>query len=162
LRARRPELQLQIVGSRPPRKVRQLDGKDNIRVIASVSDVRPYLGRAWVALCPIRIRAGIQNKILEAMALGVPMVATPICRPGLQVEGGQHLLFADGPEQFATAIELLLDNLSLRERLITAGRAYVERQHTWAECIRVLSNCYTRAIADFRADGACSTTLTGP
>ncbi len=65
LRARRPELQLEIVGSRPPRSLRRLDGKDNIRVIASVPDVKPYLGRAWVALCPIRIQAGIQNKVLE-------------------------------------------------------------------------------------------------
>ena len=85
LRARRPELRLEIVGSRPPKSVLQLDGKDNIRVIPSVPDVRPFLGRAWVALCPIRIRAGIQNKMLEAMALGVPLVATPICYPGLQV-----------------------------------------------------------------------------
>src|SRR5207248_10928062 len=94
LRAQRPELQLQIVGSRPPKSIRRLDSKENIHVIASVPDVRPYLGRAWVALCPIRIRAGIQNKILEAMALGVPVVATRICQPGLQVEAGKHLLFA--------------------------------------------------------------------
>jgi polysaccharide biosynthesis protein PslH len=124
--------------------------------------VRPYLGRAWVALCPIRIRAGIQNKILEAMALGAPVVATRICQPGLQFEAGKHLLFADGPEESASAIELLLDNVSLRERLITAGRAYVERQHNWAQCISALSNCYTQAIADFRAQGACSNeTVTG-
>jgi len=163
LRARRPELQLQIVGSRPPKRIRQLDSKNNIRVIASVPDVTPYLGRAWVAICPIRIRAGIQNKILEAMALGIPIVATPICRPGLQVEGGKHLLFADGAGQFSSAIELLLDNASLRERLITMGRAYVERHHNWSESTRLLSNCYTQAMADFRAHAACSSqTLTGP
>src|SRR5215470_405534 len=58
LHARRPELRLEIVGSRPPRSVRRLDERNNIRVIGSVPDVRPYLGRACVALCPIRIRAG--------------------------------------------------------------------------------------------------------
>jgi sugar transferase (PEP-CTERM/EpsH1 system associated) len=151
LKARRPELQLAIVGSRPPRSVRRLDGKDNIRVIASVPDVRPYVGRAWVALCPIRIRAGIQNKMLEAMALGVPLVATPVCREGLELEAGKHLLVAEGPEQFASAVELLLDNVTLRERLIDAGRAYVERQHNWAESVTALSNSYSAAIADFRA-----------
>ena len=152
LRARRPELRLDLVGSRPPRSVRKLDGKNNIRVIASVPDVRPYLGRGWVALCPIRIRAGIQNKILEAMALGVPLVATPVCRAGLQIEPGRHLLVADGPQQFASAIELLLDNATLREKLIDAARAYVEQQHNWNASITALSNSYSAAMADFMAD----------
>src|SRR6266542_3648673 len=156
VRARRPELRLEIVGSRPSKSVRQLDGKDNISVIASVPDVRPYLGRAWVALCPIRIRAGIQNKILEAMALGVPLVATPVCREGLQIEPGRHLLVADGPEQFASAIELLLDNVTLREKLIDEGRANVEQQHDWAASIRALSNSYSAAMADFMADAGRS------
>jgi sugar transferase (PEP-CTERM/EpsH1 system associated) len=152
LKVRRPELRLEIVGSRPPRSVRRLDGKDNIRVIASVPDVRPYLGGASVALCPIRIRAGIQNKVLEAMALGVPLVATPVCHEGLQVEPGKHLLVADGPEQFASAIELLLDNVTFRDKMTQAGRAYVERHHHWAKSIEILANSYTAAIADFKAD----------
>jgi sugar transferase (PEP-CTERM/EpsH1 system associated) len=149
VRARRPELRLEIVGSRPPKSVLQLDGKDNIRVIPSVPDVRPFLGRAWVAVCPIRIRAGIQNKMLEAMALGVPLIATQICCPGLKVEAGKHLLVADGPEQFVSAIELIIDDMTLREKLIRAGRVYVERHHDWAESIRALSNSYGAAMADF-------------
>ena len=149
VRARRPELRLEIVGSRPPQTVRQLDGKDNIRVIASVPDIRPYLGSAWVALCPIRIRAGIQFKMLEAMALGTPLIATSVCCEGLQVEAGKQLLVADEPEQFASAIELLMDNITLREKLIGAGRAYVERQHNWADSITGLTDSYKEAMADF-------------
>ena len=156
VRARRPELQLEIIGSRPPRTVRQLDGQDNIRVIASVPDVKPYLGRAWVALCPIRIRAGTQLKILEAMAVGVPMIATSICCQGLNVEAGKHLLVADNPEQFSSAIELLSDNASLREKLIEAGRSYVERQHNWADSVSVLSNSYKVAMAGLVENGARS------
>lgn len=145
LRARRPELQFQIVGSRPSRAVRQLDGKANIRVIASVPDVRPYLGRAWVAVAPIRIRAGIQNKVLEALALGVPLVATSVCCDGLTLEPGKHLLVADGPQQFAVAVELLLENGTLRKNLADAGRTYVEREHNWANSIEALSASYTAA-----------------
>jgi len=152
VRARHPELQLEIVGSRPPRSVRRLDGKNNIRVLASVPDLRPHLGSAWVALCPIRIRAGIQNKMLEAMALGVPVIATSVCRHGLQLEAGKQILFADNPDQFASAIELLLDNLTLREKLIEGGRAYVERHHNWAESIQALSNSYRAAVANSYAD----------
>jgi polysaccharide biosynthesis protein PslH len=154
VRARHPELQLKIVGSRPSRSVRRLDGKNNIRVLASVPDLRPYLGSAWIALCPIRIRAGIQNKMLEAMALGVPVIATPVCRQGLQLEAGKQILFADNPEQFASAIDLLRDDLTLREKLIEGGRAYVERYHNWAESIEALSNSYRAAMADSEADQA--------
>ena len=149
LRARRPELQFEIVGSRPPRSVRRLDGRNNIRVLPSVPDIRPFLGRARVALCPIRIRAGIQNKILEAMALGVPVVATSVCCAGLQLEPGKHLMVADGPEPFASAIELLLDNRTLREKLAAAGRAYVDQEHNWADAITALTDSYKAAMADF-------------
>lgn len=159
LHARRPELRLEIVGSRPPRSVRRLDERNNIRVIASVPDVRPYLGRACVALCPIRIRAGIQFKVLEAMALGVPVVATHVCCEGLQLEAGKHLLVADRPAPFASTIELLLDNVTLREKLIQAGRAYVEAHHNWADSVGVLSNSYTAAMADFAAHVDRSTSI---
>lgn len=149
LRARRPELQLEIVGSRPPRSVRELNEKNNIRVVASVRDVRPHVGRASVAVCPIRLRAGTQFKVLEAMALGVPVVATRICCPGLAVEPGKHLLVADAPEEFASAVELALDNHSLRASLIQAGRNYVEKNHDWTECVRALCDVYAEARADF-------------
>jgi len=145
LRERRPELRLDIVGSRPPRTVKQLNGRDNIRVIGSVPDVRPYLRRASVALCPIRLRAGIQNKILEAMALGVPVIATRICCPGLAVEPGRHLLVADTPDEFARAVELAVDNPALRASLIQAGRKYVESRHDWTECVHALAEVYVRA-----------------
>jgi hypothetical protein len=158
LRARRPELEFQIVGSRPPRSVRQLDGKDNIRVIASVPDVRPFLGRAWIALCPIRARAGIQFKVLEAMALGVPMIATSISCPGLAIEAGKHLLVADTPEEFVSAIELLLDNPALRASLVQAGRTYVEKHHDWNACLKGLRDSYAEAAADFARSSEASPT----
>lgn len=91
------------------------------------------------------------------MALGVPVIATPICRHGLQLEAGKQILFADNPEQFASAIELVLDNLTLREKLIQGGRAYVERHHDWAESIKALSNSYRAAMAD--SDAAHSTPI---
>jgi len=163
LRARRPELELEIVGSRPPRSVRRLNGRNNIRVIPSVPDVKPFLGRGWVALCPIRIRAGIQNKILEAMALGVPVVATPVCCAGMPLQPGKHLLVADGPEAFASAIELLLDNATLRDKLIESGRAYVEHQHDWADSTRALTDSYRAAMVDFNGRaGSMAPSVTAP
>jgi glycosyltransferase involved in cell wall biosynthesis len=147
LKTRRPQLQLEIVGSRPSRTLRRHNGKNNIRVIGSVPDVRPHVGRASIALCPIRIRAGIQNKMLEAMALGVPLVATSLCCDGLPVVPGKHLLTADDPAQFASAVELLLDNPPMRESIVDSARAYVERHHNWADSVTALSDLYEEAIA---------------
>lgn len=147
LRARRPNLRLEIVGSRPSLRVEQLDGRDNIRVTASVPDVRPYVRRAWVALCPVRVQAGTQNKILEAMALGVPVVATRACCAGLAVEPGRHILIADTPEEFVSAIELLLDDDALRSTLARAGRMYVEENHDWGSSTEKLLEAYAEVSA---------------
>jgi polysaccharide biosynthesis protein PslH len=146
---RRPHLELNVIGSRPPQSIRQLHGKQNIYVTASVPDLRPYLGRAWVSLSPVRIRAGIQTKIIEAMALGVPVVAHGICCEGLSVQPGRDLLVADTPEQFASAVELLLDNPVVRDNLVNAGRKYVEQYHDWDKAVVALCKSYTRALEDF-------------
>jgi polysaccharide biosynthesis protein PslH len=149
LRRRRPHLELDIIGSRPPQSIRQLHGQENIHVAASVPDLRPYLGRAWVSLSPVRIRAGIQTKIIEAMALGVPVVAHGICCEGLRVQPGRELLVAETPEQFASAVELLLDNHAVRDSLVNAGRNYVEQYHDWDKAMLALCNSYSRAMEDF-------------
>lgn len=145
LLGRRPELRFEIVGNRPPQSVRGLDGKHNIRVVGSVPDVRPHIGRAWVVVCPIRVRAGIQNKVLEPMALGVPVVATRICCPGLAVEPGKHLLVADTPGEFVSAVQSLLDSPALRANLVQAGRDYVEQHHDWNVSVARLSQVYAEA-----------------
>lgn len=149
IRARHSEVQFHIVGSRPARVVKDLNGKGNIWVHASVSDVRPFLGSAWVAVCPIRLQAGVQNKILEAMALGVPVVATRICCASLKVRAGKEILVADTPEEFASAVELLIENEPLRSGLVLAGREYVERYHRWDKFARELSDIYLDVVAEF-------------
>jgi len=152
LLARKPNLRLQIVGNNPPRSVKQLEGKNNIRVVGSVPDVRPHLGRARVAVCPVRVRAGTQNKILEAMAMGVPVVAHRICCEGLAVESGKHLLTADTPEEFASGVESLFEDSSLRNILVQAGREYVETHHDWNRSVEELLAVYSEALADFAGE----------
>jgi sugar transferase (PEP-CTERM/EpsH1 system associated) len=149
LRRRRPELQLHIVGSRPSQRIRQLDGVNNIRIFASVPDVRPLVGSACVALVPLRLQAGVQNKILEAMSMGVPVVATRICSGGISAEPGKHFLVADTPEEFADAVDLLLDNRSFRAGLVRAGREYVEKNHDWDRVVEQLDNTYEDVLAEF-------------
>jgi sugar transferase (PEP-CTERM/EpsH1 system associated) len=149
LRGRRPELQLHIVGSRPSQRIRQLDGINNIRIFASVPDVRPFVGSAYVALVPLRLQAGVQNKILEAMSMGIPVVATRICSGGIPAEPGKHFLVADTPEEFADAVDLLLDNHAFRARLVRAGREYVETHHDWDRVVEQLDKTYEAVLAEF-------------
>ena len=103
-----------------------------------------------MAVCPIRVRAGTQNKVLEAMALGVPVVTTQACLPGLAVEPGKHLLVADTPEEFASAVQLLLESPTLRGDLAQAGREYVEQHHDWNVCVARLSQVYTEAAGELQ------------
>ncbi|HLJ35788.1 MAG TPA: glycosyltransferase [Ktedonobacteraceae bacterium] len=139
----RPQVRLTIVGSNPPQAVRDLGTDERITVTGSVPDVRPYLGKATVALAPLQVAAGMQNKVLEALAMGVPMVATPRACKSLQVKNGTHLLIADEPQAYAEAIKLVLDDPQLAQKLSVAGRAYVEEHHSWIANAHALSELYS-------------------
>lgn len=139
----RPQVRLTIVGSNPPQSIRDLSADERITVTGSVPDVRPYLGKATVALAPLQVAAGMQNKVLEAFAMGVPMVATPRACKSLQVKNGTHLLIADEPQAYAEAIKLILDDPQLAQKLSLAGRAYVEEHHSWTANAHTLSELYS-------------------
>jgi len=137
----RPDAQLTIVGKDPPTEIRALAGpegqsaiqnpKSKIAVTGTVPDLRPYLRSATVAAAPILYGAGVQNKVLEAMACGTPVVASRTAVSALEVTDGEQLLVTESAEQAAAAILRLLDDATLRERLGRAGRRYVEQHHDW-------------------------------
>jgi glycosyltransferase involved in cell wall biosynthesis len=93
------------------------------------------VARAAVALAPLRIARGIQNKVLEALAMGKAVVASSQALVGLQVEPGVHALAASSPCEWAEAVVRLLSDESLRRRLGVAGRSYVEEHHRWETCL---------------------------
>jgi glycosyltransferase involved in cell wall biosynthesis len=95
------------------------------------------------------VQAGVQNKILEAMSMGIPVVATRICSGGISAQAGKHFLVADTPEEFADAVELLLDNHAFRTRLVRAGREYVEAHHDWDRVVQELDDTYKAVLAEF-------------
>jgi polysaccharide biosynthesis protein PslH len=135
LHRQRPDAEFHIIGRKPVAAVRRLARLDGVHVIGQVPDVRPYLRRAAVAVVPLRIARGIQNKILEALALGLPTVASPASLSGLPAEPGRELLAAETPEEWTTAIQQLFDDPGLRQRLGAAGRRYVEHRHSWQQCL---------------------------
>lgn len=131
-----------VVGNNPPAEVKRLAQKGNTVVTGFVEDVRPYVASASVVVCPLRAATGLQNKILEGMAMAVPVVATSLALEGIDATPGRDVLVADEPESFARAVvELLKDGERARE-LGEAGRRLVEEKYSWARAAAQLDTIY--------------------
>ena len=131
IRQRLPNLTLALVGRNPAAAVERLAAEPGIRVISNVPDVRPYLAAADLAIAPLRIARGIQNKVLEAMAMGKPVIASPAALEGLDAQPDRHLVVADQPEQWTSAIEALLHDEERAFSLGMSARRFVLRHHAW-------------------------------
>lgn len=130
LRRERPSLRFYIVGMNPAPAVQALAG-DGIVVTGTVPDVRPYLRHAAVVVAPLRVARGVQNKVLEAMAMGRPVVASRACAQGIAGNGGEHLAVAATPEEFARAVDALLCDPASAEAMGVAARARVLARYSW-------------------------------
>jgi polysaccharide biosynthesis protein PslH len=133
--ARRPGSRFAMVGRKPSAAVRQLAELPGVDLVGQVPDVRPYLASAAVAVMPLRIARGVQNKVLEALAMAKAVVASPGAIEGIQAEPGVHLLAASSPEQWGEAVVQLLDDRPFGRSLGAAGRAFVEGSHDWGRCL---------------------------
>lgn len=140
-----PAVRFQIVGKDPPKTIRQLAKDPRIQVTGFVDDLRPYLAGARVAVCPARYAVGVQNKVLEAMAMGTPVVSTSAGCAALAAETEKDLLIADGEEQLADAVVRVLSDPALAQQLSVSGRRYVERHHSWASSAQKLAEVYQEA-----------------
>jgi sugar transferase (PEP-CTERM/EpsH1 system associated) len=143
--AQDPEVRFQIVGKNPPETVQQLATDGRIQVTGTVDDLRPYLSQAMVAVCPALYAVGIQNKVLEAMAMGTPVVSTPAGCAALAADESREVLIAEGEEALAAAVLQVLSDPALAGRLSAAGRRYVEAHHSWEAAARRLVGIYERA-----------------
>jgi sugar transferase (PEP-CTERM/EpsH1 system associated) len=142
IRRRLPEARFSIVGAVPKKSIRNLAKDPAVEVTGTVPDIRPYLTRAAVFVCPLLAGSGVQNKLLQAMAMGTPIVTTSIASQPLQVQDGEHLLVADEPEQFAEAVMCLIKDKGLRQKLSVNARKYVEECHDWDSIGRKLEAIY--------------------
>lgn len=129
VRAAVPNARFYIVGSRPAPEVLAL-ANDAIVVTGTVPDVRPYLAHCVAAVAPLRIARGIQNKVLEAMAMGRPVVASQQAFEGIEATPGRELIVADTPDEHAESVISLLRTLDAA--MGQAARASVERRYSWA------------------------------
>jgi sugar transferase (PEP-CTERM/EpsH1 system associated) len=136
--AQNPGVRFQIVGKDPPEAVRQLATDGRIQVTGTVDDLRPYLAEATVAVCPALYAVGVQNKVLEAMAMSTPVVSTPAGCAALALEEERQVLTAEGADELAAAVLQVLSDPALARRLAAAGRQYVEDHHSWETVARRL------------------------
>jgi glycosyltransferase involved in cell wall biosynthesis len=117
---------------------------DNLTLTGFVDDVRPLVAAASISLVPIRVGGGTRLKILEAMALHTPVVATTKGAEGLDVQHGDHLLIADTPESFAQAVLRLLGDPALRQKLADNGYQLVRERYDWAAVMPTFLNLIER------------------
>jgi sugar transferase (PEP-CTERM/EpsH1 system associated) len=139
VRAQIPIATLAIVGRNPTADVRQLGSIPGVEVFASVPDVRPYLADATLVVAPLRIARGVQNKVLEAMAGGRAVVASPEALEGINVRVGEHVIDAASPRRWSDEIVRLLNDATARQRLAQAGRRFVVDHHAWEACLAPLN-----------------------
>lgn len=147
IRAEAPDVEAYFVGHRPTPEVLALGSHDGIHITGSVDDVRPYIRDASVVICPIRIGEGTRLKILEAMSMQKPVIATPTGAEGLKVRDGQDIRLAKTADAFAaTTLELLADPAAAA-RLAEAGRAVAESTYGWPAIGAKLCDFYAELAA---------------
>lgn len=134
VRARVPSATWQIVGRNPPPAVERLAALPGVEVAGTVPDVRPYLAAAQVVIVPLLTGSGTRLKILEALAAGRAVVSTSIGCEGLATRAGEHLIVADEPEPFVSAVVALLRDAEARRTLGATGRALAEANYSWDRC----------------------------
>jgi len=147
LQQRRPGLRLLIVGADPSPAVRRLARQRGVTVTGSVPDVRPYLRRSALMVAPLNIARGTQNKILEAMAMGVPVVTSRIAAGGVDASAPAHFLVGSTPDEYAAAILKVVEDPVERRRLALAGRARMLSHHGWEQSMRRLDDIIERCLA---------------
>lgn len=143
--SKKPSVKLWIVGKDPPPSIRALSDHPGVTVTGYIPDLRPYLQRAAVALAPLTYGAGIQNKVLEAMACGVPVVASPRAVAALSVQSGQEIIVESDPSAFAAQVVDLIDRPDRAGQIGSAGRHYVETNHDWLSIAGRLEEIYRQA-----------------
>jgi sugar transferase (PEP-CTERM/EpsH1 system associated) len=145
IRSQRPNVKLLIVGADPSPAVLKLAERPGVTVTGSVPDVRPYVRRSALTIAPLNIARGTQNKILEAMAMGVPVVASELAARGVDALPGQHVLTASTPQGYATAVLRVLEHPEERARLAEEGRARILSHHQWSHSMQRLDAIIERA-----------------
>lgn len=146
-----PDAKLIIIGANPSQKLKAMASRPGITVTGTVPQVQPFMRRGQISVAPLKIARGTQNKVIEAMALGLPIIASPLAARGVDAVAGEHLLVADSAEQWRDAIVSLLRSDEKRKALAEAGRARVLARHTWSHAMTEFDRLLDTCLANFQS-----------
>ena len=146
------DVQLQIVGRRPCKRVLELNELAGVEVVGEVPDVRPYLHAADIAIAPLKLARGIQNKVLEAMAAGLPVVLTAQAAEGISATSGAEFLIADSVQQWTRAIAQLAGNRTERLRFGAAARQLALDGYSWPARLSKMDAIVSRLVSEASPD----------
>jgi sugar transferase (PEP-CTERM/EpsH1 system associated) len=160
MRARVTDAAFWVVGANPGQEVKSLASLPGVHVTGRVEDVRPYVANASVIVCPLRIARGIQNKVLEGMAMGKPVIASPPAFEGVRAVAGQDLLVADGVQGFVATVSDVLDGR--HSGLGASARQAMVRGYAWDAVLSAMDPMLEASIAPSRGMGEQESTHQTP
>lgn len=137
------EVTLLLSGAQPHPRIKDLAKENKIIVTGWVDDIRDAYASAKIFVAPLFIGTGLQNKLLEAMAMGIPAVTTPLANNALQAVSGEHIMVADSAEEFIRAINQLLTDEKLRKKISENGKTFVQENFSWEYSVKKLENLLT-------------------
>lgn len=140
-----PLVRLYIVGRSPAMEILRLSVDESVIVTGYVKDLRPYFSHAWVVVAPLSDNFGVKVRVLQAMAMGKPVVSTSMVTSGIDVSAGENIILADDPREFADRVIELLNNGDLRKRIGANARKLMEEKHSWEKLTDELNELLERA-----------------
>jgi GT2 family glycosyltransferase/glycosyltransferase involved in cell wall biosynthesis len=146
VRRKHADARFRIIGSHAGPEILSLARDTGVEVLGFVEDVRPHVKDSMVFIAPMRKGRGMRGKILEAMVMARPVVATSLGIQGAEVRDGEHLLVADSPSEFARCIDRLFADPQLRRRLALQGQALVQREYDWSRAAAQMEETYGQLI----------------
>lgn len=138
IRAKDPSSEFRIVGSNPLPSVKKLTSIAGVSVTGFVPDVRPHVQESALSVVPLRIARGTQNKMLECMAMGIPVISSSTAAKGVQARPNDHYLVADTPVQYAESVSRILNDPQWAANMAQAARGHIESTHNWANSMTIL------------------------
>jgi glycosyltransferase involved in cell wall biosynthesis len=149
LRERYKDLTLRIIGKNPPNFIEEYK-EIGANALGFVDDVKPYLNESQIYIAPLFVGSGIRIKILEAMALGLPVVATDISAEGINADENNGLFRANNEDEYINIISKLLDNDKLRKDASSKARVFIENNHVWKDLIQKMKKEYESILTSKR------------
>ena len=149
IREKYPDVTFKIIGAAPPTSIMALNELPGVTVTGTVDDIRDHVHTAEVMVAPLVIARGTQNKILEGMAMGLPVISSHLAARGVDAVIGKHILGATTPQEYADEIMSIFSDADRRNKFAVAGRARVLSHHNWPHAMKLLGKNIEKTVLEF-------------